>query len=276
MDRANCVCKYCTKRPQKEISYGLGLSAHRTSASATPQPTQRAARKPPQPKPPHAGLRKVTKPYEKPLSGPKQALSSNKDNDIRDCLTKREIQGIRYSRQEELVWCALKSPIRYSENEDEAIEFWPGIIESVWTKAEAVPLGSPPPEVHDAVQRAPDDAPRPEITWKPHQRRKYTIQLLATEHRHTLSDDDVLPYLAYAPPDSQMQRLHQSLPDVIKTPAAEELANNAEKMSPFDPFAVDEQPGDSSGYSRWKDAVVPYSLAIQMASYVSGFWTPTD
>lgn len=216
------------------------------------------------------------KPYEKPLPGPKQTLSSEKDNDIRDCLTKRDIQGIRYCRNMELVWCALSPVIRCSENEEENIEFWPGIIEDVWTKAEAVQITSPAPDVHDTVQRAPDDAPRPEITWKPQQKRKYHIRFLATECVRTLSDDDVLPYLAYAPPDPQVHKIHLLLSEVLMTPAAEELANTPEKMSPFDPLAADARPGDSSGYSRWKEAVVPYSLALQMASYMAGFWTPTD
>ncbi|EKM50468.1 uncharacterized protein PHACADRAFT_263777 [Phanerochaete carnosa HHB-10118-sp] len=275
MDRANCVCKYCTKRPQKEISYGLGLSVHRGSASAASQPTQRPRRAPP-PKPPHTSVRKLSKPYEKPLPGPKQALSNEKDNDIRDCLTKREIQGIRYCRDMELVWCALTTAIRCSDNEDENIEYWPGVIEDFRTKAEAIPLESPIQDVPDTVQRAPDDAPRPKISWKPQQRRRYRIRLLATEHVHTLSDDDVLPYLAYAPPDPQVSKIQQLLPEALVTPAAEELANIPEKMSQFDPVAADTQPGYSSGYSRWKEAIVPYSLALQMASYMSTFWTPTD
>lgn len=274
MDRSNCECKYCTKRPQKEISHGLGLKIHRGSASSTPQPTQRHRRAPPL-KPPHASVRKQAKPYEKPLPGPKQALSSEKDSDIRDCLAMREIQGIRYGRNMELVWCALPAAISASDNEDEHIEFWPAIIEDFRTKSQAVPLEEPV-ELTANARRDPEDAPRPRINWKPQQRRQYTVRLLATEHVHTVSDDDILPYLAYAPSEYLLTKMSELLPEILSSPAANELANDLEKMSPFNPFSSGKQPGDSSGYSHWKEAILPFSLALQIASYLSQFWTPTD
>lgn len=282
MDRGNCLCKYCTKRAQKEISYSLGLS--RPSPSSTPQPTARV-RRIPAPKPPHASLRKPPKPEPLPHPGPTQALTAEKDSDIRDCLTRREVQGIRYFRHAELVWCALSNPIRpaHSDNDDDEIEFWPGIIETATTKAKAVPLD--PASIRDnTADDEPDDvfgpltmdAPKPRITWKPVQTRAYQVKLLATTHTCTLSDDDLLPYLAHAPSNTIINTLKNYLPHAFRTKAAQELASDSKKYSDFNPFADDVPQAGPAVDARFIEAIVPFSLAVQIASNVAGFWTPTD
>ncbi|KIP03007.1 hypothetical protein PHLGIDRAFT_78231 [Phlebiopsis gigantea 11061_1 CR5-6] len=276
MDRSNCVCKYCTKRPQKEISHGLGLSM-RTSASSSPAPTQRT-RKPPPTRPPHATIRKPPPKEQKLHPGPKTALSPEKDNDILDSLTLRDIQGIRYFRSGELVWCALSSPISPSSADEDGIEFWPGVIEMMNTKAEAVPRDHEQDissTQREDSHRPSTDAPKPTISWKPTQSRVYRIKLLATAHTIPFSDHDLLPYLAYAPSDSMIHGLQQYLPEGFHSPNSAIIAEDISKQFDFNPFA-EVGSGEAAVFARFREAVIPCALAIQIASHIAGFWTPTD
>ena len=280
MDRSNCVCKYCTKRPQKEISHGLGLSM-RTSASSSPAPAQRT-RKPPPARPPHATIRKPPPKEQKLHPGPKTALAPEKDNDIRDSLTKRDVQGIRYFRSGELVWCALPSPISPHSADEESVEFWPGVIEMMNTKTEAIPRDHDDisSTQHSSTQREDThrrstDAPKPTINWKPTQSRAYRIKLLATTYTIPVSDDDLLPYLAYAPSDVLVQGLKQYLTEVLQSPNSVINAEAFDRQFDFNPFA-DVGPGEAAASARFHEAVVPCALAIQIASHIAGFWTPTD
>ena len=280
MNRANCACKYCTKRPQKEISHGLGLKT-RPSASSSPAPVHRT-RKPPPPKPPHASLRKPPpKIDQKTYPGPRQALCAEKDSDVRDSLTRREVQGLRYFRPGELVWCALSSPIFAPGTHEDGVEFWPGIVEMMATKAKAVPLPDSN-EIEQSASHVQDEddhrsrthTPKPQINWKPVQSHIYRVRLLATAHILPFTDDDLLPYLAYAPSDTLVQKLQQYLPEALRDQDPALLADDIAEQFDFNPVAGVEAGLASIG--RFKQCVVPCALAIQIASHIAGFWTPTD
>lgn len=280
MDRSNCECKYCTKKPQLAISQSLGLSTKRPSSS--PVPTQRARRAPPIPRTPYAAVRQPPKPPKPAVElapAPKQAMALDKDNDIRDTITLRQVQGIRHCRKGELVWCALQTPLLEG---DISIAFWPGLIEMVTTKGVGVPLeGDSTQESASAPVRSQangaspgsSSSKAPEITWKPQQKRSYTVHLLATKHIHAFYDDDVVPYLAHIPPAELVQRIQAELPEAQQAPTAEELAKVNGQPSDFDPLSPANGPGSNSPF---KQAVAPFTLALHTASNMARFWTPTD
>jgi hypothetical protein len=102
------------------------------------------------------------------------------------------------------------------------------------------------------------------------------VQVLATAQTHTLSDDDLLPYLAYLPSDNQVSQLRVSLAQWFRNQPAEYIEQESQALFEFNPLALPNPEGHADPALRYREAVVPYSLAIQYASYVAGFWTPTD
>ncbi|KAI0343026.1 hypothetical protein BDW22DRAFT_1297142, partial [Trametopsis cervina] len=286
---ATCACKYCTgKKSQTEISASFGLSVKREGTSlGTPQPKS-SQRRPapytaPKPKPPHAAVRRAPKPVRQTapvpttLPAPKQTLAPDKTNDIHYALTHKAVQGIRYFRKGELVWCALNPPIPGPRNEEDAVLFWPGLIDVVTTKAITTPLpNAAEPDVLDEFRELesishPGATAKARITWSVKQQTSYRVKLLALAQSYFLSDDDVLPYLSYAPSETLLESLRNALPQALQTPASQELARNPEVMSDFNPLDTAISPVD-----RFTASITPYTLAIQIASHIATYWSPTD
>ncbi|KAI0825812.1 hypothetical protein BC629DRAFT_1450686 [Irpex lacteus] len=284
---AVCECKYCSgKKKQTEISQSYGLSARRESASvSTPPPRQRnrpatysapahrtaapyaAVRRPPK----HAKPAVPTAPAVIILPPPKQTLALEKSNDILNALTNRDVQHIRYFRKGELVWCALDPPILGPRGEEDAIRFWPGLIDVVTTKA--IPIKRPDAEddamdVAESASRS--GSPKAKITWSVKQQTSYKIKLLALAQNYHLSDDEVLPYLSYAPSELLLESLRSVLPQALQDEKSQALAYNPDTMSDYNPLA------ESNPVDRFNDAITPYTLAIQIASHIATYWSPTD
>ncbi|KAI0739337.1 hypothetical protein BC629DRAFT_1564626 [Irpex lacteus] len=271
---AVCECKYCSgKKRQAEISQSYGLSARRESASVlTPPPRQKNCPAPysspaHQISTPYAAVRrplKHAKPAVPTAPPPEQTLALEKSNDILNALTNRDVRHIRYFRKGELVWCALDPPILGPRGEEDAIRFWPGLIDVVTTKAVQIQR----PDAEDDAMDVPESAsrsgsPKAKITWPVKQQISYKIKLLALAQDYHLSDDEVIPYLSYAPSDLLLESLRSD-------EKSQALAYNPDTMSDYNPLA------DANPVDRFNDAITPYTLAIQIASHIAAYWSPTD
>lgn len=232
----------------------------------------------PQPKPPHAAVRHAPQPIKPPPIGPApapiQALALEKSNDIQNALTVRDVQNIRYFRKGELVWCALSPPVEGPHSEADAILFWPGLVDVVTTKAIAVPRedhGLRNGDVDATESASPTSSPKVQITWSVKQQTSYRVKLLATAHSCLLSDAELLPYLSYAPAETLLESLRDALPEALQSDTSRALASDPAMMSPFNPQDV-----TMSAPDRYKEAITPYTLAIQIASHIATYWSPTD
>ena len=186
----------------------------------------------------------------------------------------------RWFREGELLWCYLDPPIRSGKGDNVAITFWPGLVEEVKLKTAAVPRA-----VGDAQKRNgnevngdggghdQDDEPMP---WTVRQSTLYKMRLLAVSHSYTIPDEKVLPYQAYAPPN-----------DLIVAIQAFTLGNlniNAETLAEFNPcpLVLPDANGASGSAqtlingAKFADAIAPYSLAVQIAAKLAGYWSLTD
>lgn len=298
MDRANCECKYCAKKPQRVVTQDLDLPSHPRTSSVPSSPSRnirrhREVRKPK----PYAHVRHVPKPIKPLRTPPDQSLVPERDQDMRHLRASGRASAPRWHRKHELVWCALNPPIR-GELEAECIQFWPGIIERIDLHADTVkkegkdaveglslppsrtqtrqsssgtesPIDDEGPQVPTSADGAPD--------WDVHQWYSYNIKFLAVTHACAASDNEVLPYLAYTPPEGLVTHLQDILPQTMQSRAGEMNAD-LKHVSAFNPAAnvpVTDGPVPPDPL-RFKEAIIPYSLAIQIASSVAGYWSPTD
>ncbi|KZT71979.1 hypothetical protein DAEQUDRAFT_763465 [Daedalea quercina L-15889] len=291
LSRANCACKYCAKKPQRVVTEVLDLPSgpRRTSSlPGSPSKSIRRHREIRKPKP-YAQVRRAPKPLKAPRTGPDQSLVPERDTDIRHALVTGGLSTPRWHRKSEVVWCAINPPIR-GETEDDFIEFWPGYVERVDVHTELrgkVDTNGLPTETQPAVQglgaRTADDiadiaTPPTEPMWDLHQWQSYNIKLFAITHACAVSDREVLPYLAYAPPGELLGRLQDLLPEVMQSKASE-TSSDLSRTFDFDPIPKppqDDGPSASRDPTHFRDAVAPFSLAVQIASNVAGYWSPTD
>lgn len=299
MDRANCECKYCAKKPQRVVTQDLDLpsSARRTSSiPSSPSKNIRRHREVRKPKP-YAHVRHMPKPIKTSRAAPDQALVPERDQDIRYLLVSGRESAPRWHRKHELVWCALNPPIR-GELKEECIQFWPGIVErvdlhadAVGKEGESVAEGLSPPPSHTQTRQSssftesPFDGEGPQVSasadgapdWDVRQWYSYNVKFLAVTHACAASDKEVLPYLAYTPPEDLVSRLQDILPQTMQS-RAEEMGADLTRVSAFNP-APNIPPTDGPAVEdpvRFREAIIPYSLAIQIASSVAGYWSPTD
>ncbi|KAI0630548.1 hypothetical protein C8Q77DRAFT_1133756 [Trametes polyzona] len=317
MDRGNCSCKYCTKQPQRIISDTLGLSQHsgRRSASvagAVPHSAKvgrprREAREPRQgrvPPKPYAAVRRAPKP-PKVLPGPSDFILPERDLDIRAALISGEDQHPRWFRKGELLWCHLEPPIR-GRTPDEDIQFWPALVEDFRVKPQPVfranedaqqdrdaqtedpyreaVSGSPDPGESDEVPVAgPSKSASPAVEaqgavpWTVKQWYVYRMKLLGTTQHCFVTDEQVLPYLAYAPSDLLLDRVREELSEYLQTVPIDQMDRDVDRMSDFDPLEPEPQGDEPDAYyAKYKRAAAPYTLAIQVAANVAQYWLPTD
>ncbi|KAI0358030.1 hypothetical protein OH77DRAFT_1421305 [Trametes cingulata] len=317
LNRANCSCKYCTKQPQRIISDSLGLSglSGRRSASvagALPPSVRapRARREPreskdsrprPLPPKPFAAVRRAPKPPTA-ITGPENYIVPERDLDIRASLIHSEDQRPRWFRKGELLWCHLGLPIRGRAPEED-IEFWPGIVEDMHIKTQAVPQQNGDTDMERLYQEAADGSPAAAgpsstpsaagsststeppleaegtVPWKVKQWYVYKVKLLGTAQHCSASDEQVLPYLAYSPSERILDRVRDELSSYLQTVPIDEMDRNVELMSTFDPMEPEPQPQEGAAdayFDKYRRAAAPYTLAIQIAANVAHYWLPTD
>ncbi|KAF7370540.1 Actin-related protein 8 [Mycena sanguinolenta] len=247
-----CKCKYCTKKPQREITSSMG---NLLRTSSTPSPTRPARPKTEKPekkniltKQPrladrlqnvktYAAVQKsVSLPKTSPHIQTKSVMLVERNNHLRDaCRPASEGSLPRWFRDGELVWCSLAEPIM-RPNEGDAIEFWPAIIDEMHNRVE--PTRIP----HDDV---PADAAS--TPWR----------------SYLLPDAMIIPYQTYLIPSTILQAMvDRPVPEWDLSP---------DQLTSFDPCPP--LPGPLPTFS---DALTPLALALQIASTLSGFWSLTD
>jgi hypothetical protein len=308
-DRSNCKCKYCTKVPQRAITTSMGLLPKRTpSVSATPprrpQGPGRVAKlrenRDREQHKPYAAIRKAPKPLKQPAA-PKANMLRERNADLRAAYGSTGMKIKRWFREGELLWCALSLPIRGMNGDKDTIAFWPGLVEEVKLKSEAIsrdtavddeskvmngtgderssPAGPPKdwrvtehPSSMDSGPMLDESSPLP---WTIRQSTVYKMKLLAVSHSYTIPDDQVLPYQAYAP-TTELLHAVQTVPLQDLDISAERVASfNPCPAPPIDPEKLRGFVSNDSGL-RFAEAAAPYAIAVQIAATLAGCWTMTD
>ncbi|KAI0741615.1 hypothetical protein C8Q80DRAFT_145059 [Daedaleopsis nitida] len=312
LNRANCQCKYCTKQPQKVISDNMGLSARRSAsiAAGLPRSAARASRgrrdadgkqrrQERSSTKPFAAVRRAPKP-PKLLVGPTQYVSPERDIDIRTSICYHPMQRPRRYRKGELLWCHLDPPVS-GPSPEEDISFWPGIVEEALIKAIPVPVALPDGDVnmehlyaeaqdgnsdlggpaHPSAPGSPILPPTApveaegKVPWVVEQWYVYRIKLLGTSYIIHLREEEVLPYLAYAPSDVLLGRIQVELNAFLQDVPIEEMDRDLERhMFTFDPLGPAD--GEESAQKKYRQSAAPFTLGIQVASNIAQFWLPTD
>ncbi|KAG8221018.1 hypothetical protein J3R82DRAFT_2527 [Butyriboletus roseoflavus] len=286
--RSNCNCKYCNKKPQREITASMGLLPRRSTPLSAPPAVRRAttgrglasaasaaavpsapisirpARERAQP---YAAIRRVPRPV-KQSHGPKQSMLRERNVDLRSAYA----EGVnlrKWYRDGELLWCALNTPIPGLTCEKDAITFWPGIVEEARMKAEAIKFPAVGEGVHIAGENGAQDdesskatqngngsnAGNKEVPWTVIQTLSYKVKLLGIPFSYYIPADQVLPYQAHAPSDELIQAIHRV--------PIEQMNTDTDSFRPTDS-------------STFIDAAAAYAVAVQIAANLAGYWAPTD
>ncbi|THV02463.1 hypothetical protein K435DRAFT_749121 [Dendrothele bispora CBS 962.96] len=270
LNNANCQCKYCgKKKSQREITASMGESGILPiSPGSSPGPPARRVQQPRRSdNQPHRGsnLRqpavhasiqrkaRIKSPSSHLVPG---AMVVERDADLRAIYAQTEMKLKRWLREDEVVWCALKTPIPGPRGESDSIRFWPGVVDENRVKSEAFPLTQPAgPSNHSYDPEKPP--------WKVKQYTMYKVKLLATQHILHLPDDQVLPYLAYLPSPDLINALQNISPESMKY--------SDEYTSTFNPC-----PEAPDSLPVFVDAAGPLALAIEIASIVAHYWGLSD
>ncbi|KAG2128579.1 hypothetical protein DEU56DRAFT_741948 [Suillus clintonianus] len=287
LDRSNCNCKYCNKKPQREITASMGLLPKRggstPSAANTPTrtiPPPRLKRQPQPPKEklaqdkssrdkerfrPYVGVRRMPKPVKQPV--PKQSMLRERNSDL-SCAYGPEVKVRRWFRDGELLWCALNTPIDGPSGPggDDSIFFWPGLVEETRMKPTAFPKDANMNVLDGSSSIHPSANPNTsngdeEVPWIIRHDLSYKMKLLGISHSLYISDQHVLPYQSVAPSDELIQAIHAvSYEDLDPDPA---------RTSAFNPYST-------SSEITFVKAAAPYGIALQIGANISGYWAPTD
>ena len=111
--------------------------------------------------------------------------------------------------------------------------------------------------------------------WVVEQWYEYKVKLLGTHVHFFVTDEQVLPYLAYAPSDPVLHRVQDALNDYLQTVPIEQMDRDLEQnMFEFDPMK--EEPRGEEYFAKYLQAAPSYTLALQIASNLAMFWLPTD
>jgi hypothetical protein len=227
LNRSNCQCQYCHKTSQVPISQDLGLR-HATSVQL------KVLQKPVDPN--TAKLRQVPHAKEK-------ALSSKNPNLV---ARMSDLRSNRYFRSGEVIWCALDPPIQ-GEHGHSRIEFWPGLVADL--------------RLQSNVQRRDGDS-----SWKVSQSYQYKVKFLALGYSEVVLQDSLLPYQAYGPSPSLIERLRaEGDPNLLNT------VKNKVFQKKLRPLGA-----DLTSYPQlsFKEAATPFALSIQISTHLLKFWTP--
>ena len=276
--RANCNCKYCNKKPQREITASMGLLGRSSLSSAppaAPRPTIGRAAAPSasvltrparERAKPYAAIRRTPRPV-KQTQGPKQNMLRERNADLRSAYA----EGIhlrKWYRDGELLWCALSPPIPGLTGERDSITFWPGIVEEARMKAEAIrypvhgedaslaPANGAQANVSSTTENGNgSNSEIKEVPWTVIQTLSYKMKLLGIPYSYYIPADQVLPYQAHAPSDELIQAIHRV--------PLEQMNTDTDSFRPIDG-------------STFVNAAAAYALAVQIAANLAGYWSPTD
>ncbi|RDB20827.1 hypothetical protein Hypma_012012 [Hypsizygus marmoreus] len=281
LDTSNCACKYCQKKPQKDVTASLPPGILRPSHGPSPTPSRpRLQREKPRTlreavlrtqreSKVYAAVQKVLLPVltKSPNVHPKHTMLVERNADLRAVVSKTAMKLKRWFRAGELLWCALDPPILGKG--DIVIKFWPGIVDEVKLKTKSIPVETDS-TYSTATQLAHendndgdvvlDDLPG-SVPWSVSQSSQYRIQLLAVNHSYLASDDQVLPYQAHVPSNDLISALIAFPP--------ERLNFDRDVLTKFNPCPKGKT-------AIFEDAVAPYAMAVQIGSVLSGFWCLTD
>lgn len=182
---------------------------------------------------------------------------------------------IRWARLGELIWVHLDRPIAVDEDSspEEGITFWPGIVEDIQlrvhvspkTKTEDVDMSGA--ESSSQLPKASAD----DVPWTITHMPIYRLKLLIVAQSIRVGDDRILPYQAYAPSNSLISAIQCAKVDT----RSDDLHMMA-AFTRFEPFPPVANGPSISTANRFADAAGPFALAIQVASRVTSYWTPTD
>ncbi|KAF7308486.1 Actin-related protein 8 [Mycena chlorophos] len=249
-----CKCKYCTKKPQREITQSMsgilrsspspGPSPSRpsrpkppASSASAPLPSRRAARDQREPTTSKVAIQDSL-PDASPYIDQSAVMLIERNLDLR-AVNKPNIPNNvipRYFREGELVWAGLNAPIRGPNGLE--ISLWPGLIDS-----------------HDLLQRpmVQGGHPGPEC-------HRYKVRLLGAGQTLAVLDDKVVPYQSYMVSPAVLNQMAVSYEqwDDLAIPTIEK----------FEPCS---QPPPS-----WDETLSPYALALQTASNITEYWSVTD
>ncbi|KAJ7247607.1 hypothetical protein B0H12DRAFT_736890 [Mycena haematopus] len=263
-----CKCKYCSKKPQREITSSMGNLLRNSS---TPSPTRPARPKTEKPekknilsKQPrladrlqntktYAAVQKsVNLPKTSPHIQTKDVMLVERNNNLREaCRPASEGSLPRWFREGELVWCALDKPIMRPD-EGDCIQFWPAIIDEMHLRV--TPRQIPPGSVPADTVSTP---------WVTQQSTTYKVQFLAIQRSYLLPDTMIIPYQTYIIPPSILQ-------EMVARPI-DDWDLSPDQLTTFDPC-----PPQAVPLPTFTDTLTPLALALQIASTLSGFWCLTD
>ncbi|KAG2365013.1 hypothetical protein BDR07DRAFT_1459321 [Suillus spraguei] len=270
LDRSNCNCKYCNKKPQREITASMGLLPKRggSAPSATNTPT-RTIQPPRLKRQPQAPKDRTLRDQEKSSRDKERFRPYVGGAQLRlSCAYGPEVKVRRWFRDGELLWCALNTPIDGPSGPggDDSIFFWPGLVEETRMKPTPIPKDTD----MDILDGPSNDQPSSkidssngddEVPWVIRHDLSYKMKLLGISQTLYISDQLVLPYQSIAPSDELIQAIHAvSYEDLDPDPA---------RTSAFNPYST-------SSDVTFAKAAAPYGIALQIGANISGYWTPTD
>ncbi|KAG5219890.1 Cryptic loci regulator [Salix suchowensis] len=244
---AQCLCKYCSKRAQKDITYQMAdIMPLRKTPTQSPGPSRRPIRDKKPKKPSNLSVfTSVTRAHVTAKVSKVPAVP-DRSSDLRAINCKTSMKLKRWFRPGELLWCALDPPI-LGPNGADSITFWPGLVEDA-------PPSSQGGE--STVQESEDDSP----PWTVQQSTVYVMKLLAVNREYLLRDDQVLPYQAYAP---------TAVVDTLQNFPRANLKIEPEDTTKFDPCPPNQ-------VTSFNDAASPYAVALQIAARLTAYWSLTD
>ncbi|KAK2463530.1 hypothetical protein APHAL10511_004281 [Amanita phalloides] len=269
MEHASCLCKYCSKKAQKEITASMSniLRSSPTSQSPSPSRVKPVREKKPRqsaPMRPRDRMRD-TRTYAAIQRRPevtKQAMLVERNSDLRAIFSKTDMKLKRWFREGELVWCALdRSVSSPGQHEDASIKIWPALVDEVRLKSRAVSRDNVPDvDASSKMDIEEDDGRLQETPWTVQQYYSYKVHLLVVNKTLVVPDEKILPYQAYVP--------HPELLHTLQAYSPEKLNFDRDTMRRFDPCV--DHPVDFSY------AVAPYAMGLQIGSVLSSFWCLTD
>ncbi|KAK0489192.1 hypothetical protein IW261DRAFT_1443649 [Armillaria novae-zelandiae] len=267
----NCGCKYCTKKPQREITTdisnaGIFTPIHRSAGPHRSRQLQKqsALRKVGF----HASVQKASK-LKQSRHITKIAMVVERDQDLRAVYSRdaNKMRLKRWYREGEAVWVALNHPISLS-GDTVKITLWPAIIDDVQLRKnvtqlqnETTSVSLPPVEMGEPSEQS-ESALHPVRVppWEVTETYAYKVKFLAVSRVYTVANSQVLPYRAYIPPNNIFTFIQSLSPDVFNLDEESLQSCNPQSFPP----------------PAWPSAVSAYAYALQIGASLALFWNMTD